>query len=310
MVIWKMVDSELLKILACPICKSAVKFKDEELTCLNEKCNAVFPVINDIPIMLVEVSDYHEFQQRYFENESKGYDKYELENWRVSYLQRIFKALDMADDNQQGLYLDIGVGSSGYTVIEAAKRGYTSVGVSLSSAEINKANHFAQSELIGNNNRCNFVVCLAEYLPFKDNSFTKVSSIAVLEHIPEDEQAIIEISRVVRPGGKVFITVPNAYKRIPLIFWLPYYIHDKRIGHLRHYSVEDLKARFENYGFDVIDVAYIGHMIKIIQFILSHLFSHLKSRNSWLWWKMEEIDFRLKNVKTGVHLSLTLLKKQ
>jgi len=49
-------------------------------------------------------------------------------------------------------------------------------------------------------------------LPFADTSFDHACSVSVLEHIPEpgDEEALRQLSRVVRPGGRVVITLPHA----------------------------------------------------------------------------------------------------
>jgi SAM-dependent methyltransferase len=49
-------------------------------------------------------------------------------------------------------------------------------------------------------------------LPFEDASFDHASSVSVLEHIPEpgDEQALRELARVTRPGGRVVVTLPHA----------------------------------------------------------------------------------------------------
>ena len=73
------VDSELLEILACPLCKEEVKlvelpaerkrevadryrdkFRDEEPVVENglqcSRCGRVYPIVSDIPVMLVEES--------------------------------------------------------------------------------------------------------------------------------------------------------------------------------------------------------------------------------------------------------------
>jgi SAM-dependent methyltransferase len=49
-------------------------------------------------------------------------------------------------------------------------------------------------------------------LPFDDASFDHAYSISVLEHIeePGDAQALGELARVVRPGGRVLVTLPHA----------------------------------------------------------------------------------------------------
>jgi uncharacterized protein len=48
-----MISQELLNILACPVCKtSLVMAGPEELKC--SSCNRVYPIRNDIPILLEE----------------------------------------------------------------------------------------------------------------------------------------------------------------------------------------------------------------------------------------------------------------
>ncbi|HOI45429.1 MAG TPA: Trm112 family protein [Candidatus Aminicenantes bacterium] len=48
------IDPELLAILACPLCKTDVKLTadDKGLKCV--KCHRVFPVKDDIPVMLID----------------------------------------------------------------------------------------------------------------------------------------------------------------------------------------------------------------------------------------------------------------
>ncbi|HMO79935.1 MAG TPA: Trm112 family protein [Pyrinomonadaceae bacterium] len=50
------VSPELLEILRCPKCKSEVRIDDEQtkLTCQNTECRLVYPIRDDIPVMLVE----------------------------------------------------------------------------------------------------------------------------------------------------------------------------------------------------------------------------------------------------------------
>ncbi len=49
-------------------------------------------------------------------------------------------------------------------------------------------------------------------LPFADASFDHAYSVSVLEHIaePGDEQALRELARVTKPGGRVVVTLPYA----------------------------------------------------------------------------------------------------
>ncbi|CAN5583125.1 Trm112 family protein [soil metagenome] len=50
------ISPELLEILRCPKCKSEVKINDEQtnLTCQNAECRLVYPIKDEIPVMLVD----------------------------------------------------------------------------------------------------------------------------------------------------------------------------------------------------------------------------------------------------------------
>ena len=50
-----MIDQELLEILACPACKTAVRLEGERLVC--NSCNRRYPIRDGIPIMLVEEAE-------------------------------------------------------------------------------------------------------------------------------------------------------------------------------------------------------------------------------------------------------------
>jgi SAM-dependent methyltransferase len=52
------------------------------------------------------------------------------------------------------------------------------------------------------------VIGVAEELPFNDDVFDAVFSVAVLEHVRDPFRAAKEISRVLKPGGKLFCSVP------------------------------------------------------------------------------------------------------
>lgn len=52
-----MIDAELLKILACPKCKSEVKLAGERLVCQSPKCGLRYPIREGIPVMLIEEAE-------------------------------------------------------------------------------------------------------------------------------------------------------------------------------------------------------------------------------------------------------------
>ena len=50
------ISPELLEILRCPKCKSKVRINEEQttLTCENVECRLVYPIRDEIPVMLID----------------------------------------------------------------------------------------------------------------------------------------------------------------------------------------------------------------------------------------------------------------
>ena len=90
----------------------------------------------------------------------------------------------------------------------------------------------------------------ATTMPFGNGSFDTVIAAEVLEHIPDDQRAIDEIARVLRPGGIAAVTVPS---------WLPERIcwalsseyHEVPGGHVRIYTRVELEAKLRRAGLRV-----------------------------------------------------------
>ena len=94
----------------------------------------------------------------------------------------------------------------------------------------------------------------ATRLPFADNSFDRVITSEVLEHIQADTAAITELARVLKPGGTFAATVPT---------WLPekinwmlsdeYHAPKSVGGHVRIYTATELKAKLRSAGLAITD---------------------------------------------------------
>ncbi|MBW2981184.1 methyltransferase domain-containing protein [Candidatus Woesearchaeota archaeon] len=55
----------------------------------------------------------------------------------------------------------------------------------------------------------NIFLAAAQKMPLKDNLFDYVVCTEVIEHMPKLELSLKEMERVLKPGGKLFITFPN-----------------------------------------------------------------------------------------------------
>ena len=271
--------------LACPQCGRSLERADAALHCSG--CGADYPLVEGVPVLLREaLSEQHRHQRAYFDGEFSGYKEYRLENWRLSFIERIFAAVGVLDGGEP--YLDVGVGGSGATVIEAARRSIDAVGCDLSVAGVVAARRFAGDQ--GVEDHARFVVCAAETLPFPDAIFGSASAVALLEHLDDDSRAVAELARVLRPGGRVWFTVPHAFRYIPPPVWPLYWWHDRRIGHKRHYDERRLLELCAEHGLRHVRTSFSGHPIKFLQLGLSLALPGVRRTGSPLWWRLERRD--------------------
>jgi ubiquinone/menaquinone biosynthesis C-methylase UbiE len=90
-------------------------------------------------------------------------------------------------------------------------------------------------------------------LPYADNSFDRVISCGVLEHVPLVNASLLELNRVTEPGGYLRITfLPNqlSYTEFVGRHLL------KRSWHQRLYTKARLKTKLLEHGFDPIELAF------------------------------------------------------
>jgi SAM-dependent methyltransferase len=84
-------------------------------------------------------------------------------------------------------------------------------------------------------------------LPVPDASVDRVMASEVLEHIPDDVTAFAEIARVLKPGGRVAVTVPR-YGPERICWALSDAYHANEGGHIRIYTAAALRTRLAAAG--------------------------------------------------------------
>ncbi|OGE17853.1 hypothetical protein A2858_03860 [Candidatus Daviesbacteria bacterium RIFCSPHIGHO2_01_FULL_36_37] len=112
------------------------------------------------------------------------------------------KALDVVDFKHP--ILDVGCGDGFVAKVTWMNRkGKIDVGIDLSEDEVKiaKRREIYKKCLVGN----------VYELPFKNESFETVFSNSVVEHFPNLDQALSEMSRVLKKNGQFVITVPTPY---------------------------------------------------------------------------------------------------
>lgn len=94
-------------------------------------------------------------------------------------------------------------------------------------------------------------------LPWDDGFFDAVTLIGVLHHFFRPRDALTEIRRVLRPGGRLIIIDPYFFPLMRQIFNLALRVapHD---GDCRFYSAREAAGLLEEVGFEVRDVRRVG----------------------------------------------------
>jgi len=160
--------------------------------------------------------------------------------------------------------LDVGCGNGRLLkVLKNKNIKYTGIDISKRLIEIAKKNYPQNNFLIASNLN----------LPFLDNNFDKVFSVAVLHTIPSEglrQKAISELKRVLKPGGLLFVTAWDMWRK-DTFFLLLKYLFLKLIGRSKldfgdalvpwanktkrfyHFFTEKgLQSLLENAGFNII----------------------------------------------------------
>ena len=108
----------------------------------------------------------------------------------------------------------------------------------------------------------------ASEIAFKDESVSAIVCSEVLEHIKEDEKALAEMARVLKPGGTLVVTVPvHSY----YFAW-----DDDFVKHQRRYSLTALTFELEKLGFKDFKISKVtGFLDKITMIVAVTLFNVL-----------------------------------
>ncbi len=88
-------------------------------------------------------------------------------------------------------------------------------------------------------------------LPFPDATFDRIIASEVMEHIPDDAAAAVELARVLRPGGTIAITVPSWFpERVCWAITDTYHAPHVPGGHVRIYAEPELRLRLQEAGLE------------------------------------------------------------
>jgi len=142
--------------------------------------------------------------------------------------------------------LDVGCGTGNYT-IEFAKRGADVVGADSSKDMLDFARQKAKEERV----KAGFQIADALNLPFTDQSFDLIVSNGLLCFLGEPEKALMEMNRVLKPGGRLIVGVLNSWSPWALFRRIKGLFKDTIYNQAHFMSPPELEDLLKEVGFEV-----------------------------------------------------------
>ena len=153
---------------------------------------------------------------------------------RAVYLKDICKQFGLPLQGQK--YLDIGSGAFVNSLVFG--KDFTTTYC----IDLNVSKRYASSHA-----KLVFALGDAEALPFKDTAFDMVSLFSVIEHVEDQQQAICEAFRVLKPGGTLVVQIPNRrfpvelHSGLPNPLLCPEFVRRPLLGALGYSQLQDIE---------------------------------------------------------------------
>ncbi len=168
--------------------------------------------------------------------------------------------------------LDIGCGA-GTICFYLASRGHDITGIDISQKAVNECRRSAKQLGI---NAAEFIRLDFPREKLKNRKYDIVILTEVIEHIEDDYLAIKEISRLLKPNGLLVLSTPSINAPLHKLGLTDEF--DKRVGHLRRYSLLELKKILLTNNFRIEEIEktegilrnflfvnpYAGYLVRII----------------------------------------------
>jgi SAM-dependent methyltransferase len=233
---------ELAQTIACPLCGGSSHrplFEKQGFTFVRcADCRLVF--VNPQVREDVVLSEY-----RTAETNDLWFDVLTSERQLALDREKFAEVLDLLEPYRgEGRLLDVGC-SIGLFLDLARKRGWAGVGIEFAPRALAYAREQYGLEVLD--------VPLDE-AGFADESFDAVGLLSVLEHTNEPRRMLGDVARVLRPGGAVYVVVPNVESLACRVLHERARTFDGR-NHLVYFSPATLRDCLDRCGFDVPQVA-------------------------------------------------------
>ena len=197
--------------------------------------------------------------------------------------------------NESGIMLDVGCGEGRHIFgIMQEHPEMKCIGLDMDNDSLHKAEEGYEYFKSISNVGAEFLKGSAYSLPFLDNSLDLIVCSEVLEHLHQYNDAVKEIHRVLKPGGKFYASVPASWPE-KICWTLSKDYQNQPGGHLRIFNQSGLVSEIEESGF---------------KFLSSDRFHSIHAPYWWLrclFWSSQDSNFLVKIYKKI--LEIQILKK-
>ena len=142
--------------------------------------------------------------------------------------------------------LDLGCGEGRHAISASLSADVQVIGIDINVRDLATARE--RSDGFESEHDCQFLVASGFALPFADDAFDRVICSEVLEHIHDYEAVLTEIRRVLKPSGKLAVSVPRFFPE-QVCWWLSDEYHQVEGGHIRIFRSRRLRNAVESRGF-------------------------------------------------------------
>ena len=147
--------------------------------------------------------------------------------------------------------LDIGCGSGRHTCEAYRCREAFVIGADLAMDDVREArNRLRYHDQLGEHGGGVWQLNIADIrdLPYKRRAFDLLICSEVMEHIPDEKQAVKELARILKPGKHLALSVPR-YIPERICWMLSQEYHKANQGHIRIYHKKGIISLLETAGF-------------------------------------------------------------
>jgi SAM-dependent methyltransferase len=250
---------DLEEVISCPECLGALKELDDgTLGCTN--CARVFPIRDGIPFFSEVSAEIVPDPGESYVHNKKAWSAWRHRNFD-------FLAQETGTLAAGSRVIDVGAGPGFF-------------------GELFDKHHYVAVDFYPYRGIDLVADIVHDRLPIQSCIADAVILSNVLEHLSKPEPALQECCRILRPGGRVLITVPFLFK-----------IHQAPYDFCR-YTHYKLRQMLEQCGFEAIDVSKLGSMLDLLG-SLKYEYGRIAmqhTRHPWLLGQALRLDYHVNHL--------------